>query len=561
VYNDGVAARAHSRSTGPARPVLYQLGRVGDHFVVGDGPIDLGAQPRPLVLGRREERSSSGDRASSKAVVEAGRVGVDDPWMSSRHARIVEGTRAPTASSGLSPRLFIEDMGSKNGVVVNGAAAPRTPLIHGDILEMGRTFFVYVEDRSVEPLLFAPVELGAMATWHPRLGAQLSMLQQHLTTSEHAVVFGPDGSGKGFLARTLHQLGRRDGRFLHLDCRAKRPRTASVDLFGGDGGGQGKLRDAGAGTLLIENVDALPADLQERLGLALRERSYIPSGKNRPVALDLRVVATLSVGATLRPALRDAFALRVDMPALSDRLCDLGLLLDDALARAKGASAIARDACRVLFRHRFPQNLRGFGRVVEAAASLAIDDDGGGRVGTIELRHLPFCVAGIDAMRGLLQRASELASPIAPMDTPERTGVVPVLSATGPDGAALGGDDVDGGVDGVDSIDEHGFSSSIPTDAAAVVRPSASAPRQGTKSAFEAAADDFDDEVSTEGGHKRSARDHSEIWADNVDADAIVAALKRARGNVSAAARALGRPRALVLRWLRDLNLDPLQFS
>lgn len=526
---------ARPTRTTSARPVLYQLGRVGDRFSVGDGPLDLGAAPRPLLFGRREE--------GSQPKLDAGRVGVDDPWMSLRHARIVEGTRAPTAS-GAGVRLFIEDLGSKNGVVVNGAASPRVPLIHGDIVETGRTFWAYVEEKSTEPLLTSPVELGAMATWHPRLGAQLQELVVKTKSNDHVLVTGPDGSGKGFLARTLHQVSRRDGRFLHLDCLERRPRKIAHDVFGADGGPQGKLRDAGSGTLLLENVDALPAELQERLAEALKRRSFTPDGKTRPVALDVRVVATISRAAapfsgtaslsagdvtaagTLRPALREVLStLRVDLPPLEDRLCDLGLLLDDFLARAKGAPAIARDACRVLFRHRFPQHVRGFARVVEAASSLAVEPDGRQHAGTIELRHLPFCVAGIDALRGLLSQAQRLAV----SDDPELTGEVPVLSATGDDVAVL---------DGLDASSDA-FSSVIETDAERPA-PVLSEGRKGTASVVEPASE--------------------EIWADDVDGEALVAALKAARGNVSAAARALGRPRALVLRWVRDLNLDPLAF-
>ena len=42
-----------------------------------------------------------------------------------------------------------------------------------------------------------------------------------------------------------------------------------------------------------------------------------------------------------------------------------------------------------------------------------------------------------------------------------------------------------------------------------------------------------------------------------MDVDTVTAALRTAHGNISAAARALGRPRAVLLRWIRELGIDP----
>ncbi|HEY1100937.1 MAG TPA: sigma 54-interacting transcriptional regulator, partial [Myxococcota bacterium] len=412
--------RAPTSTVTPFRPVLYQLGRVDERFVPGDAPIDLSTTPRPLIIGRGE----------AGAAAPVGRVLVDDPWMSSRHARLVDGP-ARSGQPGAPARLFVEDLGSKNGVLVNGVGAPKTPLLHGDIVETGRTFWVYVEERG-EPV--APsagaVEVGAFVTWQPRLGAQLQELLTRARGDEHAIIVGEDGTGKGFLARTLHQISHRAGRFLHLDCAERRPRKIAVDLFGKDGV-TGRLRDAAGGTLLLEHIEVLPLELQARLADVLQRRSLARDGKSS-FTVEARVLATISVSpeqliksGALDPALLAALSgIRVDLPPLADRLCDLGLLLDDFITRAKGATTISREACRVLFRHRFAQHVRGFARVVEAAASLAVDDDsvaagapqetldtsGRLRGGTIDVQHLPFSVAGLDAVRAMIARANQLAA-------------------------------------------------------------------------------------------------------------------------------------------------------
>jgi DNA-binding NtrC family response regulator len=499
----------------PPRPVLYQLGRLGDRFVPGDPPLDLSREPRPLILGRTEPGHAVG----------AGRIVVDDPWMSARHARLGDGGRPATRAGVASQRLFIEDLGSKAGVFVNGVLSPKAPLLHGDLIETGHTFWIYVEERCSEPVLTAAVECGAFVTWHPRLGAELTSLQSS-SSARHVLISGPDGSGKGFLARTLHQVSGRTGRFLQLDCAEKRPRKLVVELFGKDGL-SGRLKDAAGGTLLLERLEAMPIELQHRLAEVLNRRALVVDGTRVPV--DVRVIATCrtahagALPSALQAPLLDALDARVALPALDERLCDLGLLLDDFLSRAKGATRISREACRVLFRHRFGQHVRGFARVVEAASSLAADDVAEG--GIVSVEHLPYCVAGVDTMRALLQRANELAGVDAePMAHPH-----PLLSAT-----AEGEADDDGD-------DDRGFSSVIQTDAERVasLRPAHRA--RGTVSDIGPGAPAHDAEA-------------------DADADAIADALRTARGNVAAAARILSRPRAVVMRWCRDLGLDPLSF-
>lgn len=519
------------------RPVLYQLGRVDDRFVPGDLPLDLSVAARPLTIGRRDPDSVAG----------TDRILVDDPWMSADHARLVDGppranSRAEVGDKPAPGRVFIEDLGSKNGVLVNGVASPKAPLLHGDIIETGRTFWVYVEERDSEPVLPAAVEVGAFVTWHPRLGAQLQHLLVKASGNEHALIVGEDGTGKGFLARTLHQISRRDGRFLHLDCAERRPRKIAVDLFGKDGV-SGRLRDAAGGTLLLEHVEVLPLELQARLAEVLQTTSN-PRASARVLATISKAPDDLLSRGVIDPAFAAALGgIRVDLPPLAERLCDLGLLLDDFITRAKGATAVSREACRVLFRHRFTQHVRGFARVVEAAASLAVDDDSElsqslsrgssrRRAGTIDVQHLPFSVAGTDAVRAMIARANHLA-----MDLGDGDGEHDASSLTNTEIPALSltGDD-----EPVSDSSDHGFSSTIQTDAERQRPVVSSAPRRP---------------------HTVSVMDAG-VFAepDDIDGDALISALRAAHGNVSAAARTLGRPRALVLRWLRDLGLDPLSY-
>lgn len=505
------------------RAMLYQLCRAGPRFEVGDGAIPLG-NGRPLVLGR-------GDATSSDPG--GGTLYTDDPWMSVRHAQVAPLERKGTDSSrglasGVPSRWVVEDLGSTNGVLVNGVPSKRAPLLHGDLIETGRTFWLYVEEPSIDPPLTEPVELGGIATWTPYYGRQLAELLPRVTGPDHVLVAGPPGSGKGFLARTIHVVSGRAGRFVHLDCRGRRLRRLSADLFGDDTQ-PGRLRDADGGTLFLENLEALPLEVQDRLIEAAHRKAYFPEGRarTRSIGLSARIVGATSLSIEeaiaanqLRPGMVDALgALVVRVPALEHRLPDLGLLIDDFLSRARGAPALSRDACRAVLRYPFKLNARALGHAVEAAAVLAATADPkmpGGVGGQIEVLHLPVDVVGPEMLKRLVVGGVESLQENTSEMTP-----VPGSRGSRP---------------GVSGFEQE------PTDPESRQTGAAPRPRQGT-AGVSGNAPPFD-VGSGEGG------------GSTLEPDDILQALAAAHGNVSAAARALGRPRALLLRLMREFGIE-----
>ncbi len=115
------------------------------------------------------------------------------------------------------------------------------------------------------------------------------------------LVEGETGTGKELVARRLHYEGPRRGKpFIAVNCGALAEATAEAELFGhaADSVSQTRLSRSGqiaasnGGTLLLDEIDSMPLSLQATLLRVIEEREVRPIGADRPVALNLRIVAT-----------------------------------------------------------------------------------------------------------------------------------------------------------------------------------------------------------------------------------------------------------------------------
>ncbi|WP_454016861.1 sigma-54-dependent transcriptional regulator [Azospirillum sp. Marseille-Q6669] len=216
------------------------------------------------------------------------------------------------------------------------------------------------------------------------------------------LLFGETGTGKELVARSLHDAGRRrSGNFVALNCGALPDTIIESELFGHEPGAFtgaqgrriGKLEHADGGTLFLDEIESMPMHLQVKLLRVLQERVIERVGGNRPIPLDLRVVAATKVD-LLRLAGEGKFredlyyrlnVVTVPLPPLRERREDVPLLLrhflDAASARARrpappvDAAALARLAA-----HGWPGNVRELRNVAERMALGLGDGLAGGAV-------------------------------------------------------------------------------------------------------------------------------------------------------------------------------------
>jgi two-component system response regulator PilR (NtrC family) len=134
----------------------------------------------------------------------------------------------------------------------------------------------------------------------PAMRAVLDLVQRIANTRTTVLITGESGTGKERIARAIHDRSdRRDHPLLVINCGALPEALMESELFGHEKGAftgagarhAGLFRDADGGTVLLDEVGELPANLQVKLLRVLQERTVRPVGSTQEVPVDVRVLA------------------------------------------------------------------------------------------------------------------------------------------------------------------------------------------------------------------------------------------------------------------------------
>ena len=291
--------------------------------------------------------------------------------------------------------FVVTDERSKNGLVVNGRRVDRQLLRDGDMVECGRTFFLFragVSRPADEPLDLDATQLGGrmpgLATFHQPLAEQLNALSDVACTSIPVLVLGPSGTGKELVTRAVHALSQRRGALVGVNCGALSENLVEAELFGARRGAftgasedkQGLVRASDQGTLFLDEIGDLPLRAQPALLRVLQEREVLAVGATRALPVDLRVVCAThrDLDELVRQErFRADLVARISgfvvkLPTLRERLEDFGLLVAALLARHGAAEiTLSVEAMRLLLRHGWPLNIRELEQCLRAAMALS----------------------------------------------------------------------------------------------------------------------------------------------------------------------------------------------
>ncbi|HET7747303.1 MAG TPA: sigma-54 dependent transcriptional regulator [Vicinamibacteria bacterium] len=246
-------------------------------------------------------------------------------------------------------------------------------------------------------------DLRRMGRFGPLVGSSAPMQKVYdligrvARTDAGVLITGETGTGKELVARAIHDLSRRRGRpFVPVDCGAVSPTLIESELFGHEKGSfsgadrmhRGYFERAHLGTLFLDEITEMPVALQVKLLRVLETSSVVRVGADRPVQVDVRIVAATNrrpEDAVAAGHLREDLLYRLNvfpipLPPLRDRGDDVLGLAEHFLAELNAAEGKAKQltpAGRERLRgHSWPGNLRELRNVVHRAFILADEELG-----------------------------------------------------------------------------------------------------------------------------------------------------------------------------------------
>lgn len=207
------------------------------------------------------------------------------------------------------------------------------------------------------------------------------------------LITGESGTGKEVIARAIQGSSERAGRpFITVNCGAIPENLVESILFGHEKGSFtgasakhiGKFQEADGGTIFLDEVGELPADMQVKLLRVLQEAEVDPIGSKRPVKVDVRVISAtnrdlaeeVKTGGFREDLFYRLNVFPIEVPPLRDRADDIPALINHFIERynaeeSRDVRGVQHEVFEVLAAQPWPGNVRQLENTIFRAVVLA----------------------------------------------------------------------------------------------------------------------------------------------------------------------------------------------
>ncbi len=260
-------------------------------------------------------------------------------------------------------------------------------LEHRRLLKENRQLRAVIEDRY---------RLENLLGKSPPMQVLFDLIRKVGPAGVPVLITGESGTGKDLVAKALHgQSPRAGNKFLSINCAAVPESLLESELFGHERGAfsgavkarTGYFREADGGTLFLDEIGDMSPGQQAKLLHALESGEIIPVGSEKPVRVDVRLVAAtnrdleeLARKGTFREDLLFRIdTVRLELPPLRERRDDIPLLAAHFLARVSlttgvEAPSLSAASMRCLLDHSWPGNVRELAHAIEHAVLVAVGE-------------------------------------------------------------------------------------------------------------------------------------------------------------------------------------------
>jgi two-component system response regulator AtoC len=230
----------------------------------------------------------------------------------------------------------------------------------------------------------------------PAMKKVLSLVSKVAETDAPVLITGESGTGKGVIARLIHQLSpAKEGPFLQINCAAIPETLLEAELFGYERGAftgathskAGLFELAEGGTLFLDEIGDMPLSLQAKLLTVLQDKTIRRLGGLKEIKVNFRFISAtnqdlermVEEGRFREDLFWRLNVIRINIPPLRERKEDIIPLAQLFIKKfnqkyRKEVQGLTQEAMLALLRHDFPGNVRELENRIERGIILAEDE-------------------------------------------------------------------------------------------------------------------------------------------------------------------------------------------
>jgi len=247
--------------------------------------------------------------------------------------------------------------------------------------------------RELENQLEEAYSFESIVGISDKMKSTFALMRKFAGTDGTVLVSGESGTGKELIVRAIHQAGKRkSGPFVVVNCGAIPSNLIESEFFGHEAGSFtdakelriGKFESADGGTLFLDEIGELTSAAQVKLLRVIEEGSFSRVGGNKPIAVDVRVMAAtnrdlakmVEEGVFREDLYWRLNVLSLNVCPLRQRKEDIPLLAEQFLERYAASlgieqPSISEKAVQLLMAYEWPGNVRELQNCIYSAITVA----------------------------------------------------------------------------------------------------------------------------------------------------------------------------------------------